>query len=206
MPSGAVATQRAGQQSTPGRLRGMAAGHSGRYIGLNQTSGLPRPWWSRIPHPVASVAVKAWSLLPRVVRARFVPLGHWINPYQTTSAHLGSRPDIVAGVAGLRAQGFEPIEDYTGAVEVAHLWPDAHRRWVVETRPDWLDGAGADGRLWLVRSPWPALSLRDSLNVLWSWVERDHAPLDAELWRRRVSEALAWDEKTAADWRAKTTL
>jgi hypothetical protein len=52
----------------------------------------------------------------------------------------------------------------------------------------------------MVRSPWPTLSLQDSLNVLWTWVERDHASLDEDLWRERVSEALAWDETTAATW------
>jgi hypothetical protein len=52
----------------------------------------------------------------------------------------------------------------------------------------------------MVRSPWPTLSLQDSLNVLWTWVERDHASLDEDLWRERVSEALAWDETAAAAW------
>jgi hypothetical protein len=52
----------------------------------------------------------------------------------------------------------------------------------------------------LARSPWPALTLEDSLNVLWTWVERDHAALDEDLWRQRVLEALEWDAATATEW------
>jgi len=114
-------------------------------------------------------------------------------------------PDTVAGVVALRAQGFEPIEEYTGAVWVGQLWPEDHRRWVAETRPVWLNDADSDKRLWLVRSPWSSLGLSDSLNVLWSWVERDHAQLDTQLFRQRVSEALAWDEATATEWHRRTT-
>jgi putative hydrolase of the HAD superfamily len=113
-------------------------------------------------------------------------------------------PDTVGGVAGLRAQGFEPIEEYTGAVWVAQLWPEEHRRLVAETRRVWLNDVDSDGRLWLVRSPWPSLGLGESLNVVWSWVERDHPQLDEAMWRRRVSETLAWDETTAVEWHRRT--
>jgi hypothetical protein len=51
-----------------------------------------------------------------------------------------------------------------------------------------------------VRSPWPSLSLRDSLDVVWTWVERDHESLDTDRWRERVSEALTWDETAATRW------
>ena len=108
-------------------------------------------------------------------------------------------PETVVGVDGLLAQGLKPIEEFTGAVWVAQLWPENHRGWVPETRPVWLNDADSDGRLWLVRSPWPSLDLTDSLNVLWSWAERD-ATHDMEELRRRVSEALAWDEPTAVEW------
>lgn len=64
-----------------------------------------------------------------------------------------------------------------------------------------MDGPGcSDGRLWLVRSPWPGLGLRDCLNVLWSRVDREQTPLTDELWRQRVSEVLTWDEATAVEW------
>jgi hypothetical protein len=113
-------------------------------------------------------------------------------------------PDTVVGVADLRAEGFEPIEEYTGFISVAQIWPEHHRRWVAETRPVWLNDTDSDGRLWLVRSPWPSLGLSESLNVLWSWTERDHTSLDRESYERRVGEALAWDEATAVEWHRRT--
>ena len=113
-------------------------------------------------------------------------------------------PDTVVGVTGLRAEGFAPIEEYTGAGWVAQVWPDEHRRWVAETRSVWLNDADSDGRLWLVRSPWPRLSLRNALNVVWSWVERDHASLNIEQHRRRSAEALAWDEAKAVEWHQRS--
>jgi hypothetical protein len=132
-----------------------------------------------------------------------MPMGRWINLHQTTSAvsvSVSPDPDGVPGVTELRAQGFTPIEEHTGALWVAQLWPEQHRRSVTETRSSWLDDPHSEGRLWLTRSPWPTLSLEDSLNVLWTWVERDHAPLDEDLWRQRVREALLWDEVTATEW------
>jgi hypothetical protein len=184
----------------------MTARFRGEYQALSQSAELPRRWWARVPQPIVTAVVNAWSALPHIVRAPFIPLGRWINPHQTTtsSALDSPRPDTVVGVLDLRAQGFEPIEEYTGAVEVAQLWPDSHRRSVPETRAAWLDAPDCDGRLWIVRSPWPSVSLRDALNLLWRWVERDHARLDDDLWRQRVSEALAWDDKTAAEWHRQT--
>jgi hypothetical protein len=182
----------------------MAERRSG-FSALNQHDVLPRRWWERVPQPLATLAVRAWSRLPHVVRAPFIPLGRWINPHQTTSA--GTAPpgwDTVPGASEFVVQGFEPIEAYTGACWVAQLWPDEHRRSVAETRPDWLEDPHSDGRLWLVRSPWPTLTLPDSLNVLWTWVERDHAALDEDLWRQRVSEALSWDESTAIEWHRRS--
>jgi hypothetical protein len=179
----------------------MAARRRTGFCALNQRNGLPRPWWDRVPRRVATAAVTAWSALPRAVRAAFAPLGRWLNPRQTTcAASVTAGPDAVTGVAELRGQGFEPIEEYTGAFWVARFWPEQHRRSVAETRPVWLDDPNSDGRLWLARSPWPPLNLAESLNVLWTWVERDHAALDEELWRQRVSEALRWDEATAVAW------
>lgn len=115
-------------------------------------------------------------------------------------------PDTVAGVPELRKQGFEPLEEHTGAVWVGQLWPEDHRRWVAETRSAWLDDPRGEGRLWLARSPWPSLTLQDSLNVVWTWVERDRTQLDDNLWRQRVTEALGWDETTATEWHRKSVL
>jgi hypothetical protein len=187
------------------QTRWMGTEFRGGYAALNQMSGRKLAWWERVPKPIATAVLKTWSALPRAVRAPFIPLGRWVNPHQTTSAVSASPgPDIVPGVTELRAQGFAPVEEYTGAFWVAQIWPDQHRRSVAETRPFWLEDPHSDGRLWLTRSPWPILSLEDSLNVLWTWVERDHAPLDEDLWRQRVSEALSWDEPTATEWHRRT--
>lgn len=49
------------------------------------------------------------------------------------------------------------------------MWPDSHLRWVSETRPHILEleptvWSGA-GKLWLFRSPWPAVSMEEVLRV-----------------------------------------
>ena len=160
-----------------------------------------RPWWDALPGPVTRLALGIWSRLPGAVRAPFIPIGRWISPVSTTSAGFESPgPDTVGGVSTLRAEGFEPIEEYTGAVDVAELWPTEHRRSVAETREWRLEHAECGGRLWLVRTPWPSLGVQDALNVVWSWVERDRAPMNAALWRERVAETLSWDEPTATAW------
>lgn len=190
----------------------MAARDPGSYRAMNQTSGLPRPWWERVPRPIATFAVTAWSALPRAVRAPFIPLGQWINPRQTTSPAFASPgPQTVAGVADLRAHGFEPIEEHTGSVDVAELWPRQHRRWVEETREWRLAHAECGGKLWLVRSPWPAVGLQDALNIVWSWAEHDRAVQSSpdaarrRVWRERADQALRWDEATALAWAVQHT-
>lgn len=78
-------------------------------------------------------------------------LGDWLPP----------------GVTDLAAQGFRPIEELTGDMEVAQLWPEEHRRAVRETRREWLEDA-PDGLCWLVRSPWPAIPLFEVIRLMWS--------------------------------------
>jgi hypothetical protein len=72
------------------------------------------------------------------------------------------------GYQELVAQGFLPIAELTGATHVVQAWPDAHRRSVPETR---AGRAGDDGMCWFVRSPWPAIGVREVLSVLWAWLE-----------------------------------
>jgi hypothetical protein len=163
-----------------------------------------RPWWRRVPEPVATAAVRTWTFLPEGVRARFVPLGRRINPHQSVTATDVAAPDTVSGVRALRAEGFEPLEEHTGALEVAELWPEEHRRWVPEARAGWLETPDTGARLWLVRSPWAELTLPDALNLLWSWAERDPGELDDRQRRARISEALRWDDATAAAWHRRT--
>src|SRR6478736_5672689 len=90
-------------------------------------------------------------------------------------------PDVVPGVAALRKLGFEPVEEYTGALLVAEMWPDEHRRFVPETRETWLeDEPELGGRLWLLRSPWVGWTLRETFNAMWRWLERPNGEYDAE--------------------------
>jgi hypothetical protein len=141
--------------------------------------------------------------LPHAIRAPLVPIGRWINPNHITRAEPGPGPDTVPGVRDLRALGFLPLEEHTGAGWVAQLWPEQDRRSVPETRPSWLNDFDSDARLWLLRSPWPSLTLGDSLNVLWTWAERDHPHppnINIDVHRERVAEALTWDEATANEW------
>src|SRR6185437_16377215 len=172
----------------------MEIDHQG-FSSLNQHDRAPRRWWELAPEPMQRVALRTWAALPRVIRAPLVPIGRWINPHQTTRAEPSPGPDTVPGVRELRAQGFLPLEEHTGAEWVGQLWPEQDRRSVAETRPVWLNDLDSDGRLWLMRSPWPSLTLDDSLSVLWSWAERDRPqPLDIDVYRERVAEALSWDE------------
>ncbi len=97
-------------------------------------------------------------------------------------ADLGAvaRDDLLPpGAVSVREAGFTPVEDVTGLLGVWRVWPEAHRRSVPETRPEWLgenDLPETDGRYWLVRSPWPGLRVDEVLNVLWRQTERGLGP------------------------------
>ena len=111
-------------------------------------------------------------------------------------------PDVVPGVTELRRLGFEPVEEYTGALWVADVWPDDHRRFVPETREYWLrEMPETSGRLWLLRSPWPAWTLRDTFDAMWRWLERPDADDDADFMLPGVADFLRWDEFEARRWR-----
>src|SRR4051812_14873071 len=132
-------------------------------------------------------------MIPAPIRRALSPLGNLINPGHTTTAVVMPGPSNVPGVDDLRAEGFTPIEELTGFTEVALVWPEAHRRAVTETREWWLDEP-LEGKVWLVRSPWPRWSLGDVFVFLWSLVDQhgDHqARLDA------ARDALSWPEDRA---------
>ncbi len=117
-------------------------------------------------------------------------------------ADLGSRrldPEPV-GVAEARRHGFVPLREVTGAGgRLGPLWPPEHRRWIDEL--DRSPGVDEDETMpldrWLVRSPWPSLSVDEALAVLWRWAERDSAGREGDVWRARVVEALGWSESAA---------
>lgn len=111
-------------------------------------------------------------------------------------------PGVVPGVAELRQLGFEPVEEYTGALLVAEMWPDEHRRFVPETRRLRLkDEPQLGGRLWLLRSPWPGWTLRETFAAMWRWLERPEVEYDAGYMLAGVADFLRWDESEARKWR-----
>lgn len=87
--------------------------------------------------------------------------------------------DGLGSVAGLRADGFMPIDELTGQLELALVWPEAHRRAVLDPRlePAAADAiAGlADGVVYLVRSPWHSVSTEEAVKLLQRW-QRKHRP------------------------------
>ena len=114
------------------------------------------------------------------------------------------------GVAQLVAEGFTPLEDLTGNLEIAAAWPTLHRRSVPETRDGW-DDVWDDGRCSLVRSPWPSVPLSEVIRLLWTYVDeampdqhRRSGPGSAEMDRQRnaaVARFLSFDEQAVAGFR-----
>lgn len=143
-----------------------------------------------------------WELLPNAVHDVLAPIGGLVNPGHTTGPSvLPAGPDTVAGVAEIRAEGFTPIEEVTGRSDIALVWPEAHRRSVAETRPWWIDDH-PDGRLWMVRSPWQALTLEEVLSCVWTYVERDRDQFlqaDESAQLVMMGEVLAWSEPRALE-------
>lgn len=108
-------------------------------------------------------------------------------------------------VADARNQGFVPLRELTGVANtLGPLWPPEHRLWREE-----LGAAPGEDEYedvldrWLVRAPWPSLSVYQTLATLWRWVERSPRPQDVEVWRARVLEVFGWSETDALafeDW------
>ncbi len=76
-------------------------------------------------------------------------------------------------ISAAREEGFVPLRGLTGvAHDLGPLWPAAHSRWLEELGPT----SGEDEYdevldRWLVRSPWPSLTLRQTLSALWRCVD-----------------------------------
>jgi hypothetical protein len=111
-------------------------------------------------------------------------------------------PDVVPGVAELRKLGFEPVEEHTGMLLVAEMWPDEHRRFVPETRELWLEEEPQlGGRLWLLRSPWKGWTLSETFTAMFRWLERPDVEGDPDYLLAGVADFLRWDEGEARKWR-----
>jgi hypothetical protein len=103
------------------------------------------------------------------------------------------------GVVEARKQGFVPVREVTGVPEtLGPLWPAEHRLWLDELGPSPVEEA-YDEVLdrWLVRSPWPSLSVEQTLSALWRWVERAPFPYEDEAWKARILEVFGWSESEA---------
>src|SRR5579885_2684372 len=127
-----------------------------RFVALNQARA-HRSWrrpWEYAPRPIQRAALDCWGVIPAPIQHALSPLGDLINPQHTSAVEVMPGPATVPGVAEARAAGFTPIEELTGFAEVALVWPEEHRRAVAETREWWLDEP-LEGKLWLVRPPWP---------------------------------------------------
>ena len=105
-------------------------------------------------------------------------------------------------LARARTEGFVPLCELTGVGgSLGPLWPAEHRRWLDELGPV----LGEDEQYealdrWLVRSPWPALSVTEAIGALWTWVERDPGHLGPDEERTGILEFFAWTEAEAVAW------
>jgi hypothetical protein len=92
----------------------------------------------------------------------------------------------------LGAQGYEPLHAHTGAVEeLGPIWPEAHRVALPpELEPD-------EDQRWLVRSPWPSITVREAIELIWSWVE--WPPRDLSVGLEGAAEVLGWPEEVARE-------
>lgn len=103
-----------------------------------------------------------------------------------------THPSVSAGRD--QHDGFASLDQHTGVgADLGPLWPAAHRI----SRVDLRERADDPDDLWLVRSPWEALTVPDVFTALWRWVERDPYPHDEDEWVARVLEFFGLDELDA---------
>jgi hypothetical protein len=57
-----------------------------RYVGLSSSQPPDRHWWDRLPDPVVRQALRAWGVIPGVVRQQLARLTPLVNPGARTRA------------------------------------------------------------------------------------------------------------------------
>lgn len=123
---------------------------------------------------------------------------HHIEPAPVAPTRIDVRPPATPHpvVAALMAQGWNPLHAHTGVGDdLAPAWPTEH----LATLPD--DVEPDDERRWLVRSPWPSLTVDEAIGVVWSWVERPPVDLsDLATREARIREVLTWSDDRAREW------
>lgn len=95
-----------------------------------------------------------------------------------------------------------PVSELIGDKSVADAWPAEHRRSVPETRPEWLESVSGEDLFWLIRSPWPSISIADAFSVIWGYVH-PRAPsvnhrIDPDQQRVVLAEFASLDENYVA--------
>jgi hypothetical protein len=131
------------------------------------------------------------------------------------------RPEEVPEVAALVEQGWYALDDAPYVVGLPAVWPREHRCWVADRLPKvglgngtvepWTAETYADmaadyaafvaacglpprpeGRLWLVRSPWPGLSVPEVLDALHARLAERGLPQVCEHLTEVAREVLGW--------------
>jgi hypothetical protein len=116
------------------------------------------------------------------------------------AADLGATPIDASrppGYKDLVNEGFTPLENLTGALFLAHAWPERDRRALPPINPGDAHGL-LDGRHWFVRSPWASIALSDVFGLVINVLDetlRNMAPrYDEEQANAHVRELLASSE------------
>jgi hypothetical protein len=73
-------------------------------------------------------------------------------------------------VLSMRAYRYEPLDHITGNHDLGSLWAEGHCVAIAETRSFAKPGE----QRWLVRSPWPGLTVGDVVNALWNFLPNDY--------------------------------
>jgi hypothetical protein len=111
-------------------------------------------------------------------------------------ADLGGRrlePEPPA-VSAARSEGFVPLRELTGVADtLGRQWPPEHRLWLEDLGA--APGEDEDDEpvdRWLVRSPWPSLSVDQTLHALWRWVDQAAGSPETHGRDARTEEFFEW--------------
>jgi hypothetical protein len=126
----------------------------------------------------------------------YQPLSEYAPP-EPRPRPTGPQPEplpasSVIGAPALVAAGFEPLESFTGDIWITDDWPSGHKRSLPESRPDRLPDCEGE-QVWFVTSPWPSLTPRQVLNLVWAYLTEDNEPRWPEVRR----EIFGWTNQRA---------
>lgn len=117
------------------------------------------------------------------------------------TADLGGRPIDETRPSGYRKlieQGFAPLEQVTGDLTLADVWPKEHRRGLAEPDAELAaDLELPEGQHWFVRSPWATVPLSRLFELISREADRALREGHADEGARRIGPA-DWARKQAA--------